>query len=143
MIGCVWAKAFTKTFIDLKVYVISPVSLKEEWRRTALDSTGLRTKDDKAGNRSSTSSSSSSSSKTKKKKKTKQKTTNVTMKELMNDHLNPKNGYDMEIFSWAKVPAVISKSVQHYVVICDEAHNMQSMDSARTKDTLSLVLSER
>jgi nitrate reductase cytochrome c-type subunit len=54
-----------------------------------------------------------------------------------------KKDHDVQIFSWAKVPPAIPKKVQHYVVICDEAHNMQSMDSTRTKDTLSLVLSSR
>ena len=56
---------------------------------------------------------------------------------------NNDNEYDIEIFSWAKVPPAIPKTVKHFVVICDEAHCMQSMESARTKDTLGLVLEDR
>ena len=41
IIGCVWAKAFRKTFKGLKVFVIAPVSLREDWTRTATEATGL------------------------------------------------------------------------------------------------------
>ena len=44
----------------------------------------------------------------------------------------------MEIVSWAKVPTSVSGE-SPYVVICDEAHSMQSMESARTKNVLKLV----
>ncbi|OEU17198.1 P-loop containing nucleoside triphosphate hydrolase protein, partial [Fragilariopsis cylindrus CCMP1102] len=44
LIGAVWSKAFTETFGrgKLKVYIICPVSLKEEWRRTAVDKVDLK-----------------------------------------------------------------------------------------------------
>ena len=41
IIGCVWAKSFIKTFKGLKVFVIAPVSLREDWTRTATEATGL------------------------------------------------------------------------------------------------------
>jgi hypothetical protein len=50
---------------------------------------------------------------------------------------------DIRISSWAKVPLRVPNHVESFVVICDEAHNLQSMDSARTKDTLKLVLSKK
>jgi SNF2 family DNA or RNA helicase len=48
LIGCVWARSFKSTFDDLKVLIISPVSLKAEWKRTAEDATGLKVEDEKA-----------------------------------------------------------------------------------------------
>ena len=50
---------------------------------------------------------------------------------------------DMKICSWAKVPTDVDRSVARFVVICDEAHSMQSMQAARTRDTLQLVQRER
>ena len=47
LIGCVWAKAFKKTFDRLKVFVICPVSLTDEWKRTAQNATGLQVEDEK------------------------------------------------------------------------------------------------
>ena len=47
LIGCVWAKAFKKTFDRLKVFVICPVSLTDEWKRTAQNATGLKVEDEK------------------------------------------------------------------------------------------------
>jgi superfamily II DNA or RNA helicase len=50
LIGCVWAKAFRETFgkDQLKVFVICPVSLTKEWKRTAEEATGLQVEEDKA-----------------------------------------------------------------------------------------------
>ncbi|CAJ1949837.1 unnamed protein product [Cylindrotheca closterium] len=48
LIGCVWARSFKSTFDDLKVFIVSPVSLKAEWKRTAEDATGLKVEDEKA-----------------------------------------------------------------------------------------------
>ena len=49
LIGCVWAKAFQQTFEDeLKIFVVCPVSLKNEWKRTAEEATGLQVDDDNA-----------------------------------------------------------------------------------------------
>jgi len=50
---------------------------------------------------------------------------------------------DMTISSWAKIPKIPSTSVEKFIVICDEAHSMQSMNSARTKDSLKLILEKR
>lgn len=128
LIACVWAKAFIDTFDGIKVYIIAPVSIKDSWKKTALDATGLKCKEV-----------------VKQKKVSKQKTkTKKKMDETgTTTGKSDDNDYDIEIFSWAKVPPAIPKSVKHFVVICDEAHNMQSMESARTKDTLGLVLEER
>ena len=49
LIACVWAKAFKKTFQNLKVYVIAPASLKKEWRRTAIEATGLKCEEETKG----------------------------------------------------------------------------------------------
>jgi hypothetical protein len=49
----------------------------------------------------------------------------------------------LRITSWSKVPLRVPPNIENFVVICDEAHNLQSMESARTKDTLKLVLAER
>jgi superfamily II DNA or RNA helicase len=46
LIGCVWAKAFSKT-LQTKTIVICPVSLRDEWKRTAIEATGLSVQDDK------------------------------------------------------------------------------------------------
>lgn len=50
---------------------------------------------------------------------------------------------DVRITSWAKVPLRVPPHVKNYVVICDEAHNLQSMESGRTKDTLKLTHGKR
>lgn len=121
LIGCVWAKSFIKTFPNLQVYIIAPVSLKAEWKKTATNATGLKCKEENP--------------KTKKTKSNQDDSTKV--------NVDNNKYFDIEIYSWQKVPPMAPKSYSNYIVICDEAHNMQSMDSARTKDTLSLVLSDR
>lgn len=40
-LACVWANAFQKTFVPLKVYVVAPVSLQKEWKNTASICTDL------------------------------------------------------------------------------------------------------
>jgi hypothetical protein len=54
-----------------------------------------------------------------------------------------KSSLDMKICSWAKVVTSVESSVGHYVVVCDEAHSMQSIQASRTKDVLKLVKGER
>jgi hypothetical protein len=103
LIGCVWSKAFKLTFDCLKIFVVCPVSLKAEWKRTAEEATGLKVEDD--------------SPKAK----------------------VDKNSLDMHICSWQKVPTLVERTVGYYVVVCDEAHLMQSMQAARTKQVLTLV----
>jgi len=41
LVACVWARAFTKAYVNITVIVICPVSLKDEWKRTAEKATGL------------------------------------------------------------------------------------------------------
>ncbi len=120
LIGSVWSKAFKETFghDKLKVFVICPVSLKEEWQRTAEEAAGLEVDG-------------ALKSKSKKgKKSTAQESAAKTKMKL-------------SICSWAKVPKVVESSVQHFVVCCDEAHAMQSTQSQRTKDILKLVNDKR
>lgn len=112
--GCVWAKAFKTTFSSLKIYVIAPVSLKEEWEKTAKEATGLKCADDE--------------NKGKKKK-------GIAKPE--------KHSLDMQICSWQKIPTQVPERAQHYVVICDEAHSMQNISSGRTKSALKLMKSKR
>ena len=108
LIGCVWSKAFLKTFEAVKVLVICPVSLQAEWKRTAVEATGL------------------------------------TVSSKPAKWLDQEEGCietdDSQVYitSWAKVPPRITASEQ-YIVVCDEAHSMQSLESARTKVTLSLM----
>ena len=127
LIGAVWSKAFTETFGrgKLKVYIICPVSLKEEWRRTAVDKVGLMVQDEK--------------SKQKNKKSTKNKEIVTRDKNNGDDELDLK----VSICSWAKVPTQVESHIEHFVVCCDEAHAMQSTQAQRTKDVLNLVDDKR
>lgn len=130
-----------ETFENLKVYIIAPVSLKETWKQTALDTVDLKCKDDctSTTTKSTTKKSSIKNNKSKRKKKK-----DVTKESpLLGYQQVTKDSHDIEIFSWAKVPPSAPRSVDDYVVICDEAHSIQSMESTRTKDTLSLVSDER
>ena len=97
LIGCVWARAFFQTFSS-KTIVICPVSLKEEWERTAEKCTGLVVQQDK------------------------KKCNGLSS--------------DMFITTWRQVPTKIDTK---YVVIVDEAHGMQSIQTERTKSILALV----
>ena len=134
LIGCVWARAFQKTFGNCKIIVICPVSLKKEWTRTATDATDLRVEADEKA-------------KPKKKKTTKTKKGTKAKKAEEDDEsieTDENNGVPkVEIYSWAKVPTSIDNSVDNYVVVCDEAHSLQSMQAARTKDLLTLVKPKR
>lgn len=105
LIGCVWAKSFKSTFENLKVFVVCPVSLKTEWKRTAENATGLSVETEKGS--------------------------------------TDKDSLDLRICSWAKVPTKVAPAVERFVVLFDEAHSMQSMNAARTKDAMKLVLDER
>jgi SNF2 family DNA or RNA helicase len=109
LIACVWAKAFKAVFQNLKIFVISPVSLKKEWEKTAIEATGLKCEPD-LGKKSSPDS---------------------------HDSL------DMRISTWAKIPLRVPPSADHFIVICDEAHHLQNMESARTKDALKLMSNDR
>jgi len=138
LIGAVWSKAFKDTFgkDKLKVYVICPVSLKEEWKRTAETTVGLRVEEEGRGKL-----------KTKSKKSTKKKKIQQDQDET---EFTREIGADdaeadlkMSICSWAKVPKVVESHIENFVVCCDEAHAMQSTQAQRTKDVLNLVNDKR
>lgn len=103
LIGCVWSKAFLKTFTNIKIIVLCPVSLKSEWKRTAIEATSLQVSD----------------------------TVDCC------DHST-----DVCICSWAKIPSMVPGE-HNYLVVADEAHSMQSMQSTRTKEALKLMASNR
>lgn len=115
LIGAVWSKAFKDTFghNKLKVFVICPVSLKEEWKRTA-ENVGLKVHDINKKRQSN--------------------------KIVSNDN---EAIFDLSIYSWAKIPKQVESAIENFVVCCDEAHAMQSNHSQRTKDVLNLTLDQR
>ena len=136
LIGSVWSKAFKDTFGEnkLKVFVVCPVSLKEEWQRTAERIVGLDV--DGEGK------SKAKGKKSSRKRKTSQ---GRSRPELLRETIaeTPKINMKTTICSWAKVPKVVESGVDHFVVCCDEAHAMQSTQAQRTKDVLSLVSDKR
>lgn len=101
IIGCVWAKSMQKTYGDLKVYIICPVTMTQEWQRTAQEATGFVVSDIKQG---------------------------LGLADA-----------NIQVCSWSKIPIESSCSVLKYVVVCDEAHSMQSMAAQRTKSILNLI----
>jgi SNF2-related domain len=160
LIACVWAKAFQGAYSETpsglstgqtgcKVIVVCPVSLKTEWVRTAVQATGLRVQgsddapdeasfdhdgsesaDDESPSRKINASRRLCQQKGKKKargNKGKQK-----------DDGLPDDSTDVYICSWSKIPLSIPGN-RPFVVICDEAHAMQSITAGRTKDVLQLV----
>jgi hypothetical protein len=131
-IGVVWSMAFKRTFERLKIFVICPVSLKEEWKRTAQEKVGLQVEEE-----------------TSKKKSTKKKRSNGTLSKQQvdddddYDEDDEDDGLKLRICSWAKIPTEVEPNVKHFVVCCDEAHSMQSTQAQRTKDILTLVKDKR
>ncbi|EJK57472.1 hypothetical protein THAOC_22476, partial [Thalassiosira oceanica] len=152
----------------LKILVIAPVSLHDDWRRTAEEATGLRVRGrpGKGGK----------GDKKKKKKarggKKKDETRTVTGKprrrtaaqngsddevsswgssseddddEEEDEGADPSDGYDMTVLSWSSVGAHSKRAAGDgdYVVVADEAHHMQSMDSKRTREALDLMSPRR
>lgn len=146
IIGCVWAKAFLRTFTGIKIFVIAPVTLHEDWRRTATSVTGLKLdsgknkkkKEEEVAKKNAAASSDDEYYATGKKRKSKKKKEEGEEDTPPDDDDEP----DMHIYSWSNVSAykeAINDCPEGYVVICDEAHNMQSMSSQRTKDALKLM----
>ena len=131
LIGCVWAKAFKRTIPKLKVFVICPVSLKEAWAKEAYATCGLETCKQSKKDGSCNCNNSNNDTEDKKKKK----------KSNNNDEQQQQDCWNMCIASWAKIP-VVKKCVRKYVVIFDEAHQMQSMEAARTKNALKIINSQ-
>ena len=143
LIGAVWSKAFKDSFgnDNLKVYVICPVSLKEEWKRTAEEKVGLAVEEEQGGrggklkaakNRKST-----------KRKRLKQDPDSNCQTEQPGTECDDNDNLKLSICSWAKVPKAVEPRVGHFVVCCDEAHAMQSAQAQRTKDVLNLVNDKR
>mmetsp|Transcript_34703 Transcript_34703/g.73149 ORF Transcript_34703/g.73149 Transcript_34703/m.73149 type:complete len:1418 (+) Transcript_34703:228-4481(+) len=143
IIGCVWAKAFRDTFAGIKIFLVAPPSVHVEWMRTATEAVGLTAT---AGKKSKP--------KPKKKKKTTAKTRQNTAtgkkraKKIESDsedeeECEASNNFDIYVFSWNSISAykdiIREMGVIDYVVICDEAHSMQSMETKRTKEALKLV----
>lgn len=108
LVGCVWGKAFKNTYPNLKIYCICPVSLKQEWVRTASKIVGLDCDDD-------------------------------------GKEESPSPELDVHVCSWQKIPSPrkVPEEAKHYVVVADEAHQMQNITSARTKDALDLMQDKR
>eukprot|EP00581_Thalassiosira_minuscula_P006574 CAMPEP_0183743914 /NCGR_PEP_ID=MMETSP0737-20130205/65463_1 /TAXON_ID=385413 /ORGANISM="Thalassiosira miniscula, Strain CCMP1093" /LENGTH=1191 /DNA_ID=CAMNT_0025979545 /DNA_START=8 /DNA_END=3583 /DNA_ORIENTATION=- len=142
IIGCVWAKAFLKTFEGIKIFVIAPVTLHEDWRRTASEATGMKTHPAKKPK--------PKKKKMKKKKEETRKTVTGKRKKKAkkiesdseDESEEQPDTYDLYVFSWDKIVSFkdVMKDISGpYVVICDEAHSMQSMTTNRTKEALKLV----
>jgi SNF2 family DNA or RNA helicase len=53
------------------------------------------------------------------------------------------SGSFVRICSWAKIPEKILPQSNPYIIICDEAHSMQSLEAARTKAVLKICKSTR
>jgi SNF2-related domain len=118
LIGCCWARAFYRTIPNLHIIVLCPVSLKDEWLRTSKNVTSLPVRSEEA-NKTSQSKASSP------------------------DDNDAYCAGVVTIVSWAKIPSpndVLSHPDQPFVVVADEAHSMQNMASARTRDALRLML---
>lgn len=120
IIGAVWAKAFKETFEQLKIFVVCPVTLKDEWKRTAVEQVGLQVEDEND-----------------------QKKRPKKSKSQDEENEEEDDGLRLRICSWAKVPTEVDSYVKHFVVCCDEAHSMQSTDAQRTKEILNLVKDKR
>lgn len=143
IIGAVWAKAFQRTFANLKVFVICPVSLQEEWKRTAEDKAGLAVEQETCT--AAASKGKNKKAKPKLSRKTRQAERDGDEEEHLGadgddegDDLIP-DGFGVKISSWSKIPTMVESNVEHFVVVCDEAHSMQSIQAARTKDVLTLT----
>lgn len=50
---------------------------------------------------------------------------------------------NVQIFGWSKTPSEVAPSIANYVVVFDEAHSLQSMQTQRTKAALKLVQSPK
>ena len=58
---------------------------------------------------------------------------------------SPSPELDMHVCSWQKIPSPrkVPEEAKHFVVIADEAHQMQNITSGRTKDALALMQDKR
>jgi SNF2 family DNA or RNA helicase len=153
LIACIWAQAFVKTFgdDDIKVIVIAPKTLHSTWTKTAQDCTDLLDKNVGESDDDVRIHDNSGSIKKTKGDKMKAKTTTTTKGAQKKKGRASKKKKDskqhqflFELYSWGKVPPVpLKKEVKQYIVICDEAHYMQSMEAQRTKGAMKLLESPR
>ena len=136
----------------MKVFVIAPVSLHDDWKRTAVEATGLKL--DTGGKKKK-----KKKSKAKRKNKDPEKT--VTGKrrkkkkidsdsdseheDESDDESIDNNSVDLHIMSWSKVDDYkkVINDIDDYVVIADEAHNMQNVSSKRTEEALKLMFPKK
>ncbi|KAL9181808.1 hypothetical protein ACHAXT_012151 [Thalassiosira profunda] len=149
IIGCVWAKAFQKVFPGLRVFVIAPVTLHEDWRRTATEATGLNVessnkKKTKAKPKKERKKDSGKTVTGKRKRRKRVDTDSEGEEEEVDDDCDEATA-NVHIYSWQKVNAYkeVVANTRDYVVIADEAHSMQSMTSGRTKDALKLMFPKK
>lgn len=47
-------------------------------------------------------------------------------------------GVWIELISWGKIPAQVGDGGKEYVLVCDEAHNLQTLESKRTQSVIRL-----
>jgi len=138
LIGCVWARSFQKTYENCQVIVICPVSLKQEWTRTAVEATELQVESEETKKPKK-----AKKAKTKKGKETSDNDDVIDNGDCAGDgdgeETKENIGPKVQIYSWAKVPKVAVGAQNPYVVVCDEAHAIQSMQSSRTKELLALI----
>ena len=148
IIGCVWAKAFKNTFPSITIFVIAPPSLHEDWQRTAIDATGLVLDNNRKKKKKN-------SGKAKQKKGDDEDEYELTItgkrrkkakkkkaeSDSDDDNEESCNNIDMYIYSWDSISAYkdVILDVSDFLVICDEAHYMQSMETKRTKEALTLM----
>jgi hypothetical protein len=121
---------------------------QEDWSRTAAEATGLSVHDGKKkpkkknGKKRAASDYASDDSEEKSTKKRRGR-----KKATPDDAEEDVSNIDMFIFSWSNVIGYKSITIENpecdYIVICDEAHNMQSMTSKRTEDALTLISGKR
>jgi len=140
LIGCAWAKAFQSTYPCLKVIIICPTTLVSEWKRTAETATGLKVESSTGHSKVQPS---GSGPKKKKAKVTSTTTASTSTRAVFNDDNDEEASdtslTDVCVTTWQKIPTSIDSRIQHYVVIFDEAHMMQSMEANRTQAALALV----
>lgn len=154
IIGCVWAKAFLNTFEGLKIFVIAPVSLHDDWKRTAIEATGLKLdtgdkkkkkKKSKAKRKNKDPEKTVTGKRRKKKAKKIDSDSDSEHEDESDDESIDNNSVDLHIMSWNKVDDYknVINDIDDYVVIADEAHSMQNVSSKRTEEALKLMFPKK
>ncbi|KAL7539166.1 hypothetical protein ACHAXR_011839 [Thalassiosira sp. AJA248-18] len=132
----------------MKVFVIAPISLHDDWKRTATEATGLKTdpgaKKGKKAKSTKKKKKKEDTGKTVTGKRKKKKAKKAEDSDSEDDSETP-NDFDLYVYSWSSVDAYkdVISDISDYVVICDEAHYLQSMDSKRTKEALKLMFPKK